>query len=179
DEGGRRSFRYFPKHRHHTVPFGPCHTSRFDICCNQLSQQEFPCRGPPPPCCRWPSSLLQAQAAFPSAPPAPSPVPVLKAYPDTPAGKLLRDIKEHAEVVARVEYLADMIDPRLTGSGRLRRAQAWARTEMTRLGAVNVHEEAYDFGLAWTRGVDSARLLAPGTLQDAAAAAGAEGARGA
>ncbi|MCM2250109.1 MAG: hypothetical protein NDI58_06060, partial [Geothrix sp.] len=31
--------------------------------------------------------------------------------------------------------------------------------EMKKLGAVNVHEEAYDFGLAWTRGVDSARLL--------------------
>jgi len=72
-----------------------------------------------------------------------------------------------------------MIDPRLTGSERLRRAQAWAKTEMTRLGAVNVHEEVYDFGLAWTRGVDSARLLAPGALQDAGATAGAEGARGA
>ena len=105
------------------------------------------------------TTLLQAQAPFPAAPPAPSPVPVLKEYPDTPAGKLLREIKEHAEVVARVEYLADMIGPRLTGSEKLRQAQGWAKAEMTRLGAVNVHEEAYDFGLAWTRGVDSARLL--------------------
>ncbi|BDU70537.1 aminopeptidase [Geothrix oryzae] len=104
-------------------------------------------------------ALLQAQAPFPPTAPAPSPVPVMKDYPDTPAGKLLREIKEHAEVVARVEYLSDLIGPRLTGSDRLRQAQAWAKAEMTRLGAVNVHEEAYDFGLAWTRGVDSARLL--------------------
>jgi hypothetical protein len=105
------------------------------------------------------ATLLQAQSPFAAVPPAPSPVPVLKDYPDTPAGKLLREIKEHAEVVARVEYLADVIGPRLTGSDQLRQAQAWAKAEMTRLGAVNVHEEAYDFGLAWTRGVDSARLL--------------------
>lgn len=105
------------------------------------------------------AALLQAQSPFAAAPPAPSPVPVLKDYPDTPAGKLLRDIKEHAEVVARVEYLCDLIGPRLTGSGQLRQAQAWAMGEMKRLGAVNVHEEAYDFGLAWARGVDSARLL--------------------
>jgi len=105
------------------------------------------------------ATLLQAQAPFPSAQPAPSPVPVMREYPDTPAGKLLRDIKEHAEVVARVEYLCDVIGPRLTGSEKLRQAQAWAKVEMTRLGAVNVHEEAYDFGLAWARGTDSARLL--------------------
>jgi hypothetical protein len=84
---------------------------------------------------------------------------VLASYPDTPAGKLLKEVKEHAEVVGRVEYLSDQIGPRLTGSDQLRRAQAWAMAEMKKLGAVNVHEEAYDFGLAWTRGVDSARLL--------------------
>jgi hypothetical protein len=102
---------------------------------------------------------LQAQSPFQPAPPPVSPVPVLTSYPDTPAGKLLKEIKEHAEVVARVEHLSDLIGPRLTGSEQLRKAQAWAMAEMKRLGAVNVHEEAYDFGLAWTRGVDGARLL--------------------
>lgn len=105
------------------------------------------------------AALLQAQAPFPAVASTPSPVPVMREYPDTPAGKLLREIKERAEVVARVEHLSDVIGPRLTGSDSLRRAQAWAMAEMKKLGAVNVHEEAYDFGLAWTRGVDSARLL--------------------
>ncbi|WP_243295592.1 M20/M25/M40 family metallo-hydrolase [Geothrix mesophila] len=104
------------------------------------------------------AALLRAQAPFPAAP-APSPVPVLKEYPATPAGRLLREIHDHAAVVARVEQLCDTIGPRLTGSEQLRRAQAWAMGELTRFGAVNVHEEAYDFGLAWTRGTDSARLL--------------------
>ena len=105
------------------------------------------------------TGLLQAQSPFPAAAPVVSPVPVLASYPDTPAGKLLREIKERSEVVARVEHLADMIGPRLTGSQQLRQAQAWAMAEAKALGAVNVHEEAYDLGLGWTRGVDSARLL--------------------
>ena len=105
------------------------------------------------------AGILQAQSPFPAAAPVVSPVPVLASYPDTPAGKLLKEIKEHSEVVARVEHLADMIGPRLTGSQQLRQAQAWAMAEAKALGAVNVHEEAYDLGLAWTSGVDSARLL--------------------
>lgn len=105
------------------------------------------------------STVLQAQMPPRTTPPPPSPVPVVASYPDTPSGKLLKEIKDHAEVVSRVEYLADMIGPRLTGSEQLRQAQRWAMAEMKKLGAENVHEEAYDFGLAWTRGVDSARLL--------------------
>jgi hypothetical protein len=108
---------------------------------------------------------LQAQAPFAPAPPPPSPVPVVSSYPDTPTGKILKEIYDHPAVVQRVEYLADLIGPRLTGSEQLRRAQAWAMEEMKRLGAVNVHEEAYDFGLAWTRGVDSARLLTQNGLR--------------
>ncbi|WP_243323987.1 M20/M25/M40 family metallo-hydrolase [Geothrix sp. SG200] len=104
------------------------------------------------------ATLLRAQAPFAPAP-APSPVPVLKEYSATPAGRLLREIHDHAEVVARVEQLCDTIGPRLTGSEKLRQAQAWAMAEMKNLGATNVHEEAYDFGRAWTRGADSARLL--------------------
>ena len=111
------------------------------------------------------ATVLQAQNPSRNTPPPPSPVPVLASYPDTPAGKLLKEVKEHAEVVARVEHLADQIGPRLTGSEQLRKAQKWAMEEMTKLGAVNVHEEAYDFGLAWTRGVDSARLLTQNGLR--------------
>jgi hypothetical protein len=111
------------------------------------------------------AAALQAQSPFQPGPPPVSPVPVVTAFPDTPAGKLLKEIREHAEVVARVEYLSDMIGPRLTGSDQLRKAQAWAMAEMKKLGAVNVHEEAYDFGLGWTRGTDSARLLTQNGLR--------------
>lgn len=102
---------------------------------------------------------LQAQNTARTSNQVPLPAPVLSSYPDSPAGKLLKDVKEHACVVSRVEFLSDQIGPRLTGSESLRRAQHWTMAEMKRLGADNVHEEAYEFGLAWTRGLDSARLL--------------------
>lgn len=86
-------------------------------------------------------------------------------YPDTQAGKLLRTIKEHAEVMANVEYLSDVIGPRLTGSESLRQAQNWAMLKMRQLGASNVHEEDYVFGYAWSRGMDSARLLTHNNLR--------------
>ena len=70
------------------------------------------------------AAALQGQNPARNVPAPPSPVPVLASYPDTPAGKLLKEIKDRAEVVARVEYLADQIGPRLTGSEQLRRAQA-------------------------------------------------------
>ncbi|GLH74347.1 aminopeptidase [Geothrix limicola] len=123
---------------------------------------------------RFPSALLvvaaslalQAQAPGRITPaPAPSPVPLLASYPDTPAGRLMKEIKEHAELVAYVEYLTDQIGPRLTGSEQLRAAQRWAMAEMKKLGAEQVHEEAYEFGLAWSRGVDSARLLTQNGLR--------------
>ena len=102
---------------------------------------------------------LGAQYPGRNATPPPSPVPVLSNYPDTTAGKLMKEVKEHAGVVARVEYLSDQIGPRLTGSESLRQAQHWAMAEMKRLGADKVHEEGYEFGRAWTRGVDAAHLL--------------------
>ena len=111
------------------------------------------------------TTLLHGQAPSRTTAPPPSPVPVLASYPDTPAGKLLKEVKERAEVVARVEHLSDLIGPRLTGSESLRKAQAWAMGEMKKLGAENIHEEAYDFGLAWTRGVDNARLLTQNGLR--------------
>ncbi|MBP1773671.1 MAG: putative plasma glutamate carboxypeptidase [Holophagaceae bacterium] len=112
------------------------------------------------------ATILHAQGPLRTTPPPPvSPVPVVASYPETPSGKLLKEVKEHSEVVAKVEHLTDLIGPRLTGSESLRRAQAWAMGELKRLGAENVHEEAYDFGLAWTRGVDSARLLTQNGLR--------------
>jgi hypothetical protein len=108
---------------------------------------------------------LQAQNPARNTPPLPSPVPQVASYPDTPSGKLLKEIQDHAEVVGRVEYLCDLIGPRLTGSESLRQAQRWALAELKKLGAEKVHEEAYDFGLAWTRGVDSARLLTQNGLR--------------
>jgi carboxypeptidase Q len=76
-----------------------------------------------------------------------------------PVAQLTAEIKDHSEALGNLEYLSDVIGPRLTGSPNLLKAQAWAMAKLKGYGAVNVHEEAYAFGPAWTRGTFSARLL--------------------
>lgn len=73
--------------------------------------------------------------------------------------RLLEEVGSHAEVMKNLEEMCDGIGPRLTGSEKLRAAQRWAMEKLKGYGAVNVHEEAYDFGVPWTRGVARARLL--------------------
>jgi len=101
------------------------------------------------------AALLVAQAPNPPTQAAPAAL----VFPDTPAGKLMKEIQANGKVLADVEHLSDVIGARLTGSEKLRQAQAWAMEALKAYGAENVHEEAYDFGLPWTRGVDGARLM--------------------
>lgn len=79
---------------------------------------------------------------------------------DTTASALIvREIRDHQSAVANVEYLSDVIGPRLTGSAALLRAHQWAESTLTAGGAVNVHREGYAFGPSWQRGLSSARLI--------------------
>ena len=73
--------------------------------------------------------------------------------------RLVTEIAEHSEAMQNLEQLCDDIGPRLTGSLQLRTAQSWAIKKLTAYGAVNVHEEAYELGRPWQRGVARARLL--------------------
>ncbi|HET8714876.1 MAG TPA: hypothetical protein VFM16_03555, partial [Holophagaceae bacterium] len=82
--------------------------------------------------------------------------------PDKPftsdVAKLMQEVADHQQAYANLEEMSDGIGPRLTGSERLRKAQAWAMDKLKGYGAVNVHEEPWAFGPSWTRGHDWARL---------------------
>ncbi|HJV21857.1 MAG TPA: M20/M25/M40 family metallo-hydrolase [Holophagaceae bacterium] len=111
-------------------------------------------------------TLLIAQAPVPAPAAAPAGAPAVQAPtarpPQLPAGvpgQLMKTIAEQGKQLADLQELVDTIGPRLTGSERMRKAHAWAQTKLTQMGAANVHEEAWEFGLSWTRGVDHARLL--------------------
>lgn len=82
--------------------------------------------------------------------------------PDKPftsdVARLIKEVGDHQQAVSNLEEMSDSIGPRLTGSQRLRDAQKWAMNKLTSYGAVNVHEEGWDFGPSWTRGHDWARL---------------------
>lgn len=79
-----------------------------------------------------------------------------------PADRLLREIASRNRLMPDLEALCDGFGPRLTGAPNLRRAQAWALSRLKAYGAVHVHEEAYDLGRPWHRGVARARLLGGG-----------------
>src|SRR5512138_687613 len=83
----------------------------------------------------------------------------------TAAARLIREIHDHQQVVANLEYLADVIGPRLTGSQSLVRAHDWAESMLKSGGAVNVHRESYAFGPSWERGAASARLVSHNGIQ--------------
>jgi carboxypeptidase Q len=75
--------------------------------------------------------------------------------------QILGEIRERSEVMQNLEYLSDMIGPRLTGSPQLKQANDWTAETLRRYGLVNVHLEAWPIAHSWTRGTASARIVAP------------------
>ncbi|HEX8117808.1 MAG TPA: hypothetical protein VF521_11100, partial [Pyrinomonadaceae bacterium] len=67
-----------------------------------------------------------------------------------------------SEVMQTLEYLTDVIGPRLTGSPALRRANAWTRDRLTAWGLSNAHLEPWGpFGRGWTLKRFSAEAVEP------------------
>ncbi|HXT14883.1 MAG TPA: M20/M25/M40 family metallo-hydrolase [Gemmatimonadaceae bacterium] len=67
--------------------------------------------------------------------------------------------RSHAD--ADLEYLLDVIGPRLTGSAEMRRANEWTQQKFAEYGADRTALEAWKFGVGWTRGPMTLRMLAP------------------
>src|SRR5947207_2828804 len=59
-----------------------------------------------------------------------------------------------------LQYLTDVIGPRLTGSPAARRANEWTLERFKAYG-LDAHLESWQFGGTWTRGPMRARLTAP------------------
>ncbi len=71
----------------------------------------------------------------------------------------------HSQVMETLEYMTDVIGPRLTGSPALRRANEWAREKFTEWGLKNAHLEGFDFGRGWSFSKSVVRMVAPRTTQ--------------
>lgn len=69
----------------------------------------------------------------------------------------------HSQVGDTLEYLSDVIGPRLTGSPQLDQARAWVRGKLTSWGLVNARDEVYEehFGRGWTFRSAGLQMLAP------------------
>lgn len=99
-----------------------------------------------------------ASAQIPTPPPSRTGVTAVAASTTSPAALIVREIADNQKALSDLEYLSDVIGPRMTGSNNLVRAHQWAESTMTARG-FRVHRESYDFGKSWTRGPASARFL--------------------
>src|SRR5258708_37119877 len=65
--------------------------------------------------------------------------------------KIIAFAQENSQIMDNLEYLCDVIGPRLTGTERLRRAKDWAASKMGGDGLGNVHLEGYTIPIGWER----------------------------
>ena len=74
---------------------------------------------------------------------------------------ILEEIDKRSELMANIEYLCDMIGPRLTGSPNLTKANHWTRDKFQQYGLSNAHVEPWTIERAWTRGEAAGRVVVP------------------
>jgi carboxypeptidase Q len=96
-------------------------------------------------------------AADAAKPEAPKPDPI--AEMDT---KILEQVKaDQGELKSSLQYLADRIGPRLTGSPQLDRASHWTMERFKESGLSNVHLEPWTIANGWTRGPATGQVISP------------------
>jgi hypothetical protein len=77
-------------------------------------------------------------------------------------GRIRSEGLQHSQVMEYESYIADVLGARLTLSDDMKRAQAWAAGEMTRIGLVNVKAEPFmDYGVTWDNEYVSVHMLEP------------------
>jgi carboxypeptidase Q len=78
----------------------------------------------------------------------------------TGVGALIDQGMNKSQVMKNLQYLADVIGPRLTGSPAARAANDWTMKQFQGYG-VDAHLEQWNFGGTWQRGPMWLRLVAP------------------
>jgi len=90
---------------------------------------------------------------------APKPQPDPIADMDT---KILEQVKsDQSELKSNLQYLADRIGPRLTGSPQLDQASHWTMERFKEAGLANVRLEPWTIANSWTRGPAAGRIISP------------------
>lgn len=76
--------------------------------------------------------------------------------------KIREEGLQRSRVMDTAGYMTDVLGARLTLSEHMKRAQAWAKTEMDRIGLVNTAIEPFmDYGVAWDNEYFSLHLVEP------------------
>jgi len=76
--------------------------------------------------------------------------------------KIREEGLQRSKVMDYESYIADVLGARLTMSADMKRAQTWAKSELTRIGLANVAAEPYmDYGVTWDNEYVSLHMLEP------------------
>ncbi|HEY4216160.1 MAG TPA: M20/M25/M40 family metallo-hydrolase [Gemmatimonadaceae bacterium] len=75
--------------------------------------------------------------------------------------RLIDEGMRRSHAAADLEYLSDVIGPRLAGSPEMVRANQWTQQKFHDYGMDSTSLEGFAFGVPWIRGPATARMLAP------------------
>ena len=82
--------------------------------------------------------------------------------PNDPVQRIKDEGMNRSQLMKTLNYLTNVIGPRLTGSPNMRRANEWTRDKLTEWGLANAHLEAWGpFGRGWTLRRFSAEVVEP------------------
>jgi hypothetical protein len=107
------------------------------------------------------SARAQQGATAGHAPPSVAQAAVSVPSNDQLVARMIDEGTHHSHVAADLEYLLDVIGPRLTGSAGVRRANDWTLAKFREYGVDSVALDPWKFGVGWTRGPMTLRMLAP------------------
>ncbi len=79
---------------------------------------------------------------------------------------LIAEIKARSEIMKNLQYLSDVIGPRLTGSKNLERANNWTADKMKAYGLENVRLEPWEIPIGWERGKATMKIIEPDNGRD-------------
>ena len=94
--------------------------------------------------------------------PRPTGVPGIPTVDTSGVGALIDQGMNQSQVMKNLQYLTDVIGPRLTGSPAARAANDWTMKQFQGYG-LTAHLEQWNFGGSWERGPMWMRLTAPRT----------------
>jgi hypothetical protein len=88
--------------------------------------------------------------------------PAPKPDPNDPIQRIRDEGLNRSQVMQTLNYLTDVIGPRLTGSPQMKRANEWTRDKLGAWGLVNNHLEAWGpFGRGWALKRFTAEVIEP------------------
>jgi hypothetical protein len=77
--------------------------------------------------------------------------------------KIIEEAKHNSEIMKNLQFLSDVVGPRLTGSANLKKANEYTAEKMRSYGLSNVHLEPWEIPAGWERGTAYARIIEPDT----------------